>query len=350
MALLHKKFYFYHEEINLNLQSGLIFIKDFVLLTKINTIMKKQTYQLIPVRLFISGLMIILCISLTQAQDLPEHWESVDIGDVAADGSATFDDNIFTINGSGADIYGTVDAFHFAYQPAVGDCEISAFVSSVSVTAPDAKACLMIRETLDAGSPFAMAVVCAEFGSYLQFRTAADGPSANLNLDHGQSNPVWLKLWREGNTFKANHSTDGETWLLPVQENADSTEVVMTADTVYIGLGVCAHNNDGSLCEAVFENVVVDPGIEYVGTNKLTVSEISLYPNPVHDKLKLTLNGNFSGDTRLAIYNSVGGMVMKESFRGSVHILDIESLPRGVYYITITSGSRNNITRKIIKH
>ena len=65
---------------------------------------------------------------------------------VSADGSS------FSVQGAGADIWGTADAFQFVYQPLTGDGQIVARVASVQNTAPWAEAGVMIRDTLTPGS------------------------------------------------------------------------------------------------------------------------------------------------------------------------------------------------------
>ena len=58
-------------------------------------------------RLLFVALSVLLCFGnvIVQAQNLPDHWESVDIGDVAAPGSAIFEDDVLIVKGSGADIW-----------------------------------------------------------------------------------------------------------------------------------------------------------------------------------------------------------------------------------------------------
>ena len=308
--------------------------------------MKKQIYYSKLARLFFSGLMICFCVSITRAQELPAHWQSVDIGDVATAGSASFEDDVFTINGSGADIWFTADAFHFAYQPAEGDCEISAYVASVTPTAPDAKACVMIRETLDANSVFAMALVCPgpDKGTYFQSRPSTGSECDHTNLDHSKSAPVWLKLVREGNNFTAYFSEDGNEW----KTEGDPEEIEMPED-VLIGLGVCAHNNDGSLCETVFENVVVDPGIEYTAINELTANILSVYPNPVTDILTLVISENNARINSIVyIHNTLGQLVLEEKLTSNRHLLDLSDVPQGLYFITL-KNDQGDIVKKLIK-
>ena len=38
------------------------------------------------------------------------------LGNVAAAGRTSFDGSVWTVTGSGADIWGTADEFHFAYR------------------------------------------------------------------------------------------------------------------------------------------------------------------------------------------------------------------------------------------
>ena len=90
---------------------------------------------------------------------LPSPWISQDIGGPAAEGSASFDQGVFTISGSGQDIWGTADQFHFMYQAVSGDVDIIARIDSMSPGDPWSKTGVMIRGALSAGAPHALAIV-----------------------------------------------------------------------------------------------------------------------------------------------------------------------------------------------
>jgi hypothetical protein len=303
--------------------------------------MKRKLYT------FLFTSLIISCLVWTvQAQDLPPCFENTDIGDVAATGDAYLEDDSLIVSGSGADIWETADAFHYAYRPAQFDCEITAYVSNVTVTAPDAKACLMIRETLEPDSRFASALVTAELGTYFQWRAIAGETCGHLNLDHSQGQPVWLKLKRVGNIFTAQFSLDGETWL---PETDQTTEIEM-ADEVYIGLAVTAHNNDGSLCDATFSALEIDAGIECETSINLPSAEvISVYPNPVSDILTLDIAEKALGtNSMIFLHNTRGQLVLKAEVTGSSHSIDLSDLPTGLYYATLRTD-REDIVKKIVK-
>jgi hypothetical protein len=312
--------------------------------------MKMKIYNQKPTMLFISGLLIFLCISITQAQELPSPWVSTDIGSVLTAGSATFENDIYTIKASGSDIWGTEDELHYMYQPAVGDCDITASVEYVTGGSSDSKACLMIRETLDANSAFAMAVTCygPNHGTYMQFRSIAGSNCGHNNLNHHQPAPVWLKLVREGNTFTANYSIDeGVTWL---KDNTDpnTTDITMTADTVYIGLGLCNKAGD-ALGEVTFANVIVNPGIEYTGIKQLTTNSLSVYPNLVADFLTIEINEKvFDGNSQISIINNLGQLVHKVEATRNRHLIDLSELPQGMYFISLKT-EQGNVVKRIIK-
>jgi len=155
----------------------------------------------------------------------------------------------YTMTGSGADIWGNADEFHYAFKTLTGIGSIIAKVESVDNTNEWAKAGVMIRETLDTGSVHATMVVTPEQGISFQRRLVTDDVST-----HSQTvdivAPYWVKIERDiAGNFTAYSSTNGSTWTVQgVPEN------ISMGSTVYIGLAVTSH--DAALtCQAVFSNV-----------------------------------------------------------------------------------------------
>ena len=183
---------------------------------------------------------------------LPSPWLTQDIGAVGAAGSASHSNGTFTVNGSGADIWGTADEFRYVYQAASGNCEIIARVATQQNTHANAKAGVMIRETLAAGSKNALMEITPSNGSVYQWRDTTDGAS---NYAHGGANaaPYWMRLVRTGNTFTAYRSADGASWT-----QVGSPVTMSMGASVYIGLAVCSLV-DGTLNTSTFDNVAATP-------------------------------------------------------------------------------------------
>lgn len=183
---------------------------------------------------------------------LPSPWVIADIGAVAAAGSTSYSAGTFTIDGSGADIWGSADEFHYVYQTATGDCDITARVTAMDNTNSQAKVGLMIRESTANNARNAAALLTPASGLRFQRRTSTGGTTANTNAS-GITAPIWLRLTRTGNTFKAYQSTNGTTWT---QFGGNRTFTMASA--VSIGIAVTSHN-DGVMCTGTVDNVTVTP-------------------------------------------------------------------------------------------
>ena len=79
---------------------------------------------------------------------------------------------------AGADIFGSSDQFHFVYKQLSGDGQIVARVASVQNTNSRAKAGVMFRDTLAAGSKEININIAPDNTSSYQYRTATNGGSA----------------------------------------------------------------------------------------------------------------------------------------------------------------------------
>jgi hypothetical protein len=187
----------------------------------------------------------------TTFSGIPKPWTSQDIGAVGAAGSSSYSVGNWTVNGSGADIWNGADEFRFVRQTASGDCEIIARVTGVQNTDPWAKAGVMIRETLTAGSTHAFMCLTPGNGLSFQRRVTTNGPST-YTAGGAAGAPYWVRLTRVGSTFTGYKSTDGITWT-----TVGSQTITMGA-TVYIGLAVTSHL-DGTIASATFDNVSAAP-------------------------------------------------------------------------------------------
>jgi hypothetical protein len=85
------------------------------------------------------------------AQPLPSPWQSADVG-AGLRGASGANGSQICVHAAGADIWGTNDSFHFVYLPLTGDGRISARVLRMDATDANAKAGVMLRESLAANA------------------------------------------------------------------------------------------------------------------------------------------------------------------------------------------------------
>lgn len=182
----------------------------------------------------------------------------IDIGVVGAAGDATFADGTYTVEGSGADIWGTADEQHFAFKEMSGSFVIkSSFVEFDPGNSGSTwvKVGLMIRDGLEPESTnfFAHTWNDGQFQVRSQYRTVTGGSSAESGTgttDHDGS----MEVVRIGNTFQFYiYSSSGRT--------LNSSVTIPMQDPVYVGLAVTSHESDtvaGALSTGFFEGVEIN--------------------------------------------------------------------------------------------
>ncbi len=175
-------------------------------------------------------------------------WAEAGIG--GATGTVQVDAGILTVTESGADLWGSSDGFYYVYQPLNGDGEITARVLGINGTNEWAKAGVMIRETLEAGSRNALMFSSLSHGLFYEWRTAA---GADTDHDVGNTNlvtPCWVRLVRHGDWIGGYTSPDGLGWT---QVNWRIYSGL--APQVYVGLAVTSRGPS----QAGFDQVNVEP-------------------------------------------------------------------------------------------
>jgi autotransporter-associated beta strand protein len=183
---------------------------------------------------------------------LPAPFVTADIGSVGLTGSAAFSSGTYTLQGAGAGVYASTDAFRYVYQSSSGDCSVTARVQSLTAPTVSAKTGVMIRETLAANSRCA-GIYCTP-GSGIQFiwRTTA-GSMVSIATKSGLTAPYWVRLTRTGSTFKAFYSSNGSTWT----QLGNNKSISMTTSAT-IGIATTS-GTTSSLSTGVMNNVTAIP-------------------------------------------------------------------------------------------
>jgi regulation of enolase protein 1 (concanavalin A-like superfamily) len=177
------------------------------------------------------------------------QWSHADIGAVAAPGSDSESGGIWTVQGSGADIWLANDEFHFVWQPVSGDVSITARVLSLTNTNAWAKAGVMLRATQDSNSAHAFTCVTPQRGVAFQRRLVTAGASSTT-AGPAVAAPYWVRLERFGNLLVGSSSPDGVTWT------EIRRQTITLGTNILVGLAVTSHN-DGAVATATFGNVQI---------------------------------------------------------------------------------------------
>ncbi|HWH71256.1 MAG TPA: lamin tail domain-containing protein, partial [Candidatus Sulfotelmatobacter sp.] len=162
---------------------------------------------------------------------------SQDIGSPAMPSVITAVSNGFNVVAGGNDIGSAADQFNFNYQLCSGDFDVSLRLEGLSPSDVWAKAGLMARETLAAGSRFAAALATPSLnGTLFEYRDPANTTNITLGAFPANYPNTWLRLQRIGTTFTGYASYDGRSWA-PL----GSASITMS-NLLYVGFAACSHN------------------------------------------------------------------------------------------------------------
>ena len=286
---------------------------------------------------FIDNVSLTLVDGEAPLEAFPSPWQHEDVGQPAIAGDAGLYEDRIVIRGSGNDIWGTRDQFHFAYQKVSGDMEVSARVISMSETHGWAKAGVMVRNSLDPGSEHAFMCATVNNGVAFQRRPVANESSLNDNTGEHKT-PYWVKLIRRGNRFTGFASADGEEW-----EHIASETIEMN-DSVFIGLAVTSHTNN-ALCEAQFDDLrlVTESGSDH--KNDAIPETFVLYPsypNPFNQNTAIRFYTPTQSRVTLEVFD-VRGRYLRKTNNPSVQpghhsiSLNAEGLSSGLLFYHLTA-------------
>jgi hypothetical protein len=177
-------------------------------------------------------------------------------------------DGTILMNGLGEDIWGTSDAFRFAYKSLSGNGSIVACVNSLYASDAWAKAGVMIRQNTTVSAANALMAKSSSDGNgaNFQWRLTSAGGSSNASPTAAVAFPYWVKLERSGSSISAYISPDGAAWT-----QLGKTQTIAMTDPVLIGLAVCSHSA-GIATAADFSNVATTGNV----TGSWEIAEIGV--------------------------------------------------------------------------
>lgn len=261
-----------------------------------------------------------------------------DIGTVAVAGSTTFETSggIYTLKGAGNDIFFTADGFQYALTQLNGDGEIRARVTSQTNTNPWAKAGVMFRENLTAGSRHAMMFTTptgAGNGFGMVWRptanaatTYAGGPALNAAPNN------WVRLVRSGSTLTTYASANGTAWT-----TVGVTTLSGLPSNVYVGLALTSGSSQAAT--ATFDNVQI------VGAQAVVAPDVALSAASALETGPFSVQAQFTqAVTGLATTDFVvtNGTVTSLSGSGLSYTATITPQAAGLVSVRLPAGAAQN--------
>ncbi len=192
-------------------------------------------------------------VALPQTSSLGIFTNEVSVGQTPPGVKAQYDaaKGEYRITGGGANMWGAADAFYFVWKKVSGDLSLSADIQWVGTSAAEhRKAVLIVRQSLDPGSPYADAVSHGNGLTSLQFRGAAN--EQTYQIVAAEDGPSRLRIVKKGSRFTMYFGKPGEEL-----KTSGPVEFVTVQEPFYVGLGVCSHVAT-TIETAIFSNVKLE--------------------------------------------------------------------------------------------
>jgi hypothetical protein len=178
---------------------------------------------------------------------------SADIGAPPLKGSAEYDPaaRTYKITGTGTDIWGTADQFHYVWREATGNFSVTATTKFLTEGNAHRKAAIMLRRTADGDSPFVHFAIHADGMAAVQFRSTQGGNTNTLDFPVGKPGVWRLKLTKQGGNVIVAIAPEGA----PLRELGHTVSTI--GSQVLVGLAVASHDAK-ALNTVVFSDVTFE--------------------------------------------------------------------------------------------
>jgi hypothetical protein len=192
--------------------------------------------------------------AFAQGGNLGIFTHSDDVGAPPIKGSAEFDPATkqYKITGSGTDIWGKADQFHYVWKEISGDFAVTATAQFLTEGIEHRKAVIMLRQTPDADSPFVHLVIHGNGMPGVQFRSTKGDNTNTVDLPIEGPGTWHMKLVRQGTTVTVWIGKDAG----PMRELGHTTNTL--GSPVLVGLGVSSHTQTATNT-VLFSDVSVEP-------------------------------------------------------------------------------------------
>jgi len=251
-------------------------------------------------------IVIALSYSNANAQSIGIFDGQTDVGKVTPKGTATYNAQTqdYTITSSGANIWGTTDAFHFLWKKLKGDFILRANVHFVPRPGANAhrKVGVMIRSDLDPGSTYVDVATHGVKLAAMQYRSKKNDTTTQLISKVEDADVVQLE--RRGGVYTMSVAKSGDPFT------SDTLKSATLGDEVYVGIFLSAHDAK-AVEKAVFSNVRIvglnDPNFkpysDYIGSDIEILDLATNKSRIIYQYNKSIQAPNWTRDGKKLLYN-----------------------------------------------
>jgi dienelactone hydrolase len=269
------------------------------------------------------------------------------VANAGADQTITLPQNSVTLSGSGTDADGTIASYQWSQVSGPSQAGITSASSAQSSITALVQGTYTFRLTVtdNTGTTATDDVVVTVNAAANQAPVANAGTDQTITLPQ---NSVTLS----GSGTDADGTIASYQWSQvsgPSKTGFTSSSSTIAINNLVEGLYVFR-------LEIIDDKgaVAIDDVVIVVKPDPRTKSTAAIYPNPVSDILNVRIDAvTLQSNSSIRIFNSSGSLVYSEEFMRTysryIKTIDVSSLLKGVYFITITADINTNISLSFVK-
>jgi Tol biopolymer transport system component/lipoprotein NlpI len=227
----------------------------------------------------------------------------------------------YLVTGGGKNMWGTEDAFHFVWKRMSGDVSLTATIRWIGDgKEPHRKACLVIRQSLDADSAYVDAALHGDALTSLQYREAKG--ERTYEIQSNVKMPTRLRIEKQGDRFVMSVALEGK----PLRHAGGSIKLQLK-EPFYVGLGVCAHTDEvvekAEFSEVEIKNEKFELAKKPLVESTLEVVDIASKDRRVIYHTSGVIEApNWTRDGRSFLFNSQGRIYRLPSTGGEPQLIE----------------------------
>jgi len=204
--------------------------------------------------------------------------------------------------------------------------------------------------SMNAGSSYSLAIST----SYTNQIGIAVWIDFNQDGDFEDANE---KVWEHASDNLYGSSPNSKTIAVPTSAFPGNTRMRIASRQYWIPSGDGAHESCGLILNNDNNSQVEDYTVNIINntlsTSDITLTNVSVYPNPLKDNVFVSLPSSFNyQELTVTLYDLQGRVIRSKTVTNSqsdIRFNALGELSNGVYFMRITEGSKTLISKKLIK-
>ncbi|SKC54198.1 RICIN domain-containing protein [Ohtaekwangia koreensis] len=173
--------------------------------------------------------------------------------------------------------------------------------------------------------------------------STADGANVQIWPYSGGNNQRFTITTTSGGYFRITPVHSGKALEIAGNSSADGGNV---QQWTYSG----GNNQQWQFVAAITTARIESSSEASVEIDEQFPEQVVIYPNPAGDQLTVQLGEYFDQDATIILQDSNGRTLYEDVVKGTQHVISLNKIPSGIYFVNVSNGNGKKAVRKLMKN